>query len=59
MNENNLIDLCGGRSIDTIDDCDLDKTLCKIDTMQKYNCLNILYNLDKESFNFLFGTYNN
>ena len=59
MNENNLIDLFGGRSIDTVLDSDIDKVLCKIDTMQKYNCLTILYNLDKESFKFLFTTCNN
>ena len=54
-----IIDCIGGRSIDTINDSDFDKTLCKIATMQKYNRLKSYYNLDKTAFNFLFSNFKN
>jgi len=55
---NSNIDLFGGRSIDTVENYDLDNFLYFLDTMKKMPS-GYLYSLDKESIELIFSLFNN
>jgi len=57
-NKQMLIDLFGGRSIDTVNNSEIDKVLCRIDTMARSNLVG-LYNFNSGGIETLFGVYLN